>query len=136
MRKRDWKILHKNKGLRKDLVQGLKHATFQSVPPRVGSDVVAKQQKTELEDKLERQLVRMACAKANDAVKLAFLENEDRDVIDKLDLNALAEFKRGSNGVVEVKFTDRMGIIAALMERCQEDPTEALLRQLGGMTDE
>ena len=51
-------------------------------------------------------------------------------------LNALAEFKRGSNGVVEVKFTDRMGIITALMERCQEDPTEALLRQLGGMTDE
>ena len=100
MRKKDWKILYKNKSLRKDLVQGLKHATFQRLPPRVGSDVVAKQQRTELADKLERQLVRMACAKANDAVKLAFLENEDRDVIDKLDLNALAEFKRGSNGVV------------------------------------
>ena len=117
-------------------VQGRKCATFSSGLPRVGSDEVAKQQKTELVDKLERQLARMACAKANDAVKLAFLGNEDRDVIDKLDLNALAEFKRGSNGVVEVKFTDRTGIITALLERCQEDPTEMLLRQLGGMADE
>ena len=52
------------------------------------------------------------------------------------DWEEIGELGRGSNGVVEVKFTDRMGIIAALMERCQEDPTEALLRQLGGTTDE
>ena len=69
-------------------------------------------------------------------ISIVVLQKGNRDMIDKLDLNALAEFKRGSNGVVEVKFTDRMGIITALMERCQEDPTEALLRQLGGMADE
>ncbi|MBQ8852278.1 MAG: XRE family transcriptional regulator [Oscillibacter sp.] len=77
-------------------------------------------------------MMQLAEAKVNDAVKLAFLSDEESDEIDKLDLTTLAEFKRGSNGVVEIKFADRMKTIERLMELYREDPAQQLLRQLAG----
>lgn len=97
---------------------------------------MGKESKKSISGRLERQMLQISQARVNDAVKLAFLSNEDRDLIDQMDLTALTEFKRGSNGVVEVKFADRMGTIEKLMELYREDPTEKLLRQLGGGEDE
>ena len=83
-------------------------------------------------DKLMGQMQKLAQARVNDAVKLAFLEKADRDLIDSMDLTALTEFKRAGNGAVEVKFTDRMRTIEKLLELCGGDPAEELLRRLAG----
>ena len=78
----------------------------------------------------------LAQARVNDAVKLAFLKDEDRDLIDKMDLTALTEFKRAGSGAVEVKFADRMAVIRQMMELYREDPAEKLLRQMAGADHE
>ncbi len=83
-------------------------------------------------DKLERQMYQLAQARVNDAVKLAYLGEEDRDLIDRMDLTALTEFKRAGNGAVEVKFADRMKTIERLLELYREDPAQQLLRQMAG----
>ena len=63
-----------------------------------------------------RQMERLARCKVNDAVKLAFLDQEQMERIDTLDLEALAEFKRSGNGAVEVKLVDRAAVLEKLME--------------------
>lgn len=89
-----------------------------------------------IQARLERQMLLLAQARVNDAVKLAFLKDEDRDLIDKMDLTALTEFKRAGSGAVEVKFADRMAVIRQMMELYREDPAEKLLRQMAGADHE
>jgi hypothetical protein len=57
----------------------------------------------------------------NDAVLLAYLGEGQAQEIRKLDLTGLTEFKRNANGTVEIKLTDRMTVLEALMERLEED---------------
>ena len=79
---------------------------------------------TECREKLEtldaqallEQMGKLACAKVNDAVKLAYLPEEERDAIGRLDLSALTEFRRSGAGTVEMKFTDRMRALERLLE--------------------
>ena len=53
----------------------------------------------------------LAFGKANDAVKLVFLDPQDKEQIGKLDLSMVSEIKRGSNGAVEVKLLDRIALL-------------------------
>lgn len=98
--------------------------------------MVGKATNKNIPDKLERQMYQLAQARVNDAVKLAYLGEEDRDLIDRMDLTALTEFKRAGNGAVEVKFADRMKTIERLLELYREDPAQQLLRQMAGDGDE
>ena len=70
------------------------------------------EKKLPLKDYLEK-LVR---TRPNDAVKLAFLSQEDADKIGRLELGLLSEMKRGANGVVEIKLLDKTEILARLAE--------------------
>lgn len=76
----------------------------------------------------------LASARANDAVKLAFLPEEQTGQIGRLDLAALTELKRVSNGTVELKFTDRMRALETLYRLMEEeeegDKLSALYQQL------
>lgn len=49
-----------------------------------------------------------------------------------LDLSLVSEIKRGSNGTLEVKLIDRVGILYRLLEllKTEEDGAEAFLRSL------
>lgn len=88
--------------------------------------------------RLIRQMQDLARARVNDAVKLAYLSGEELEVIDRLDLTALTEFKRTGSGAVEVKFADRLKTMEKLLALSQEDReerAEALLRSLGGMEE-
>lgn len=98
--------------------------------------MVGKAMNKHIPDKLERQMYQLAQARVNDAVKLAYLSEEDRDLIDRMDLTALTEFKRAGNGAVEVKFSDRMKTIERLLDLYRVDPAQQLLRQLNGDGDE
>ena len=76
--------------------------------------------------KVDRQevlskMLELAAGKANDAVKLAYLTEESREVIDGLKLGCLTEFKRSSNGTVEVKLTDRAAVLEKLLEQLKEE---------------
>lgn len=73
------------------------------------------------ERRLERealleQMGRLAYARVNDAVKLAYLPEEEREAIGRLELSALTEFRRSGAGTVELKFTDRMKALERLLE--------------------
>jgi hypothetical protein len=63
-----------------------------------------------------RRLGELAFGRANDAVKLALLEeNAVREQIDHLDLSMLSEFKRSDKGV-EIKVVDRVKALEELFE--------------------
>lgn len=85
-------------------------------------------------EKIWRRMERLASARVNDAVKLAFLSGERTDEIDSLDLSALAEFRRSGNGGVEIKLTDRMALLEKLAELMDEksDGAEEFLRAMEG----
>ena len=72
-----------------------------------------------------QQMMELAAGAANDAVKLAYLTGEDREQISELDLGALTEFKRSSNGTVEVKLADRAAVLSRLLEQLKEEENAA-----------
>lgn len=61
-----------------------------------------------------QMLRRMLRSRPNDAVKLAFLDKNQADAVDDLDLTLLSEFKRSSSGVTEVKLWDRLELLELL----------------------
>lgn len=84
-------------------------------------------------EQLLEQMRALACAKVNDAVKLAYLPEEEREAIGKLDLSALIEFRRSGAGMVELKFADRMKALERLLELSgpsSEEQLDSLLRRM------
>ena len=67
-------------------------------------------------ERILRELHSLAFAKCNDAVKLAFLDGENLAALDRMDLSAVAEFRRHANGAVEVKLVDRLAVLEKLAE--------------------
>lgn len=80
-------------------------------------------EKTE-EEKIRQELVaylrKLAKWKNNDVVKLAFLEAEDVDRVDKLDLTGVVELKRNANGTFEARFVDKVRVLGMLRELMDE----------------
>ena len=86
-------------------------------------------------EQILRRMWSLANAGAWDAVRLACLGQEEWQKMDKLDLDALTEFKRGSNGVVELKFTDRARLLERLLDavdRGGEDQVDRFLQAMEG----
>ena len=82
---------------------------------------------------LLRQMERLAGGRVNDAVKLAFLDREQMEEIDGLDLSALTEFKRKGNGTVEIKLTDKLAALERLLEltgQSEQEKAQALFQAL------
>lgn len=63
-----------------------------------------------------QKLEKLAFSRSNDAVKLAFLGEDALERIDGLDLSALTELHRLSNGTVEMKFIDRVKLLELLKD--------------------
>ncbi|WP_151075339.1 XRE family transcriptional regulator [Flintibacter sp. KGMB00164] len=87
-------------------------------------------------EQLLEQMRALACAKVNDAVKLAYLPEEEREAIGKLDLSALIEFRRSGAGTVELKFADRMKALERLLELSGPSGEEQLDSLFQRMEDE
>lgn len=81
-----------------------------------------------------RALADLAFAKPNNAVELAFADELTPRRIQRMELSALAELRRVSNGTVELKFVDRVRALTALYELISRsesgDGTEAFFRAL------
>ena len=67
------------------------------------------------EDVIEA-LKKIAFGRVNRGVELTYLSEPTAQLIRKMDLSAVAEFKRNANGTVEVKFVDRVKALSALYE--------------------
>lgn len=83
-----------------------------------------------------KEIQRLAESRANDAVRLAFLGEEELETLEGLDLSALTEFKRNKNGTVEMKFVDRMAALEWLAERCDDPRAARLYRALEKGTED
>lgn len=78
-------------------------------------------------------LRRLAKWKNNDVVKLAFLNPEDLDTVDGLDLTGVEELRKNANGTFEAKFVDRVKVLAMLRELLDEQDGGALEEWLDGL---
>ena len=87
-------------------------------------------------EQLLEQMRALACARVNDAVKLAYLPEEEREAIGKLDLSALIEFRRSGAGTVELKYADRMKALERLLELSGPSGEEQLDSLFRRMEDE
>ena len=86
---------------------------------RVRGDFLASDKIPDFED----ILMRLAQSTVNDAVKLAYINEENVSLIDSLDLSLLSEIKRGANGSLELKFIDRLSVMQALQSLKQPEPS-------------
>ena len=96
---------------------------------------MAKTGKLPNREQILRRMWALANAGAQDAVRLACVGQEDWQGLDRLDLDALTEFKRGSNGVIELKFADRARLLERLLDavdRGGEAQVERFLRAMEG----
>ena len=69
-----------------------------------------------LDEDVVEALKEIAFGRVNRGVELAYLEDPTAERIRKMDLSTVAEFKRGANGAVEIKFVDRVKALGALYE--------------------
>ena len=93
--------------------------------------------KSELPDRKQilKRMWQLVNAGARDAVQLAFLSEQDQADLGHLELDALTEFKRGANGVVELKFTDRAKLLERLLDAVDQSGEEQVERFLQAMED-
>jgi len=71
------------------------------------------------------QIRELAFGRANDAVKLLFLEPEQMGMVDALDLRMVSEIKRGSGGAIEVKLVSRLALLELLSKLMEGSETES-----------
>lgn len=82
----------------------------------------------EQEEVLQR-VEELSRCRLNDSIRLAFLTGEELDVLDRLDLSPITEFKRNKDGGVEMKFVDRLSALQWLAAQLQAKPQADELRQ-------
>ncbi len=94
---------------------------------------MAKPRKLPDREQIILRMWRLANAGAGDAVRLACFPPEEWSGTGGMDLDALTEFKRGSNGVVELKFADRGRLLERLLDavdRSGEDQVDRFLQAM------
>ena len=75
---------------------------------------MARMRKKATRERVIQWLYETALGRANDAVLLAYVQEPTEEYLRKLDLGAVAEFRRSNLGSVEVKFIDRVKALQAL----------------------
>ena len=85
-------------------------------------------------EQILKRMWTLANAKAADAMRLACFP-EEWDEKAKLDLDGVTEFKRGTNGVIEVKFVDRGKLLERLLDATDHSGEEQVSRFLQAMEE-
>ena len=84
-------------------------------------------------EQILKRMWKQANAGAVDAVRLACFPEEEWGSLENLDLDALTEFKRGANGVIELKFADRGRLLERLLDAADHSGEEQVDRFLSAM---
>ena len=82
-----------------------------------------------------QELSRLVKSRNNDAVKLAWLGQEDAGRIGRLDLRGVVEVKRSEKGAFEVKFVDKLKALELLERMSGRDEEEDLDAFLEGLRE-
>ena len=81
-----------------------------------------------------KELYEIGFGRANDAAKLVFMDRDDRDTVDGLDLSLLSEVRRTDKGAVEVKLLNRLDALRMLLAEMEgrglSPGAESLLRAI------
>lgn len=77
-----------------------------------------------------REIERLARSRVNDAVRLAFLREDQLGELERLELSAVTEFKRNSNGTIELKFIDRVAVLQWLADQEKDERPERVFGSL------
>lgn len=75
-------------------------------------------------EQILKRMWKLANAGAGDAVRLACFPQEEWGTLERMDLDALTEFKRGTNGVIELKFADRGRLLERLLDAADQSGEE------------
>ena len=86
-------------------------------------------------EEILKRMWKLANAGVEDAVRLACFPEEQRGGLGELNLEAVTEFKRGSNGVIELKFTDRARLLERLLDAADHSGEEQVDRFLRAMEE-
>ena len=86
-------------------------------------------------EQILKRMWQLANAGAGDAVRLACFPQEEWSGLDGLDLDALTEFNRVSNGVIELKFADRARLLERLLDAADHSGEEQVDRFLQAMEE-
>ena len=86
-------------------------------------------------EEILKRMWALANAKAADAMRLACYPEEWEEK-KRLDLDGVTEFKRGTNGVIEVKFVDRGKLLERLLDATDHSGEEQVSRFLQAMEGE
>ena len=79
------------------------------------------------------QMWKLANVSSADAVHMACSPEEEWGEVKKMDLNGVTEFKRGANGVIELKFVDRGKLLERLLDAVDHSGEEQIDRFLRAM---
>lgn len=86
-------------------------------------------------EEILKRMWKLANAGAGDAVRLACFPQEEWGTLERMDLDALTEFKRGTNGVIELKFADRGRLLERLLDAADQSGEEQVDRFLRAMEE-
>ena len=86
-------------------------------------------------EQILKRMWRLANARVEDGLKLACVPQEEWGTLGNLDLDALTEFKRGANGVIELKFADRTKLLERLLDAADQSGEEQVDRFLKAMEE-
>ena len=86
-------------------------------------------------EQILKRMWKLANAGAGDAVRLACFPQEEWGILERMDLDALTEFKRGTNGVIELKFADRGRLLERLLDAADQSGEEQVDRFLRAMEE-
>ena len=99
-------------------------------------DTQEKSARQKARQELVGQLRKLVKWKNNDVVKLAFLEGEEAEQVDGLDLSGVVELRRNANGTFEAKFVDKVRVLAMLRELMERRQDGELREFLDGLCPE
>ena len=86
-------------------------------------------------EQILKRMWKLANADVGDAVRLACFPQEEWGTLEGMDLDALTEFKRGTNGVIELKFADRARLLERLLDAADQSGEEQVDRFLRAMEE-
>ena len=86
-------------------------------------------------EQILKRMWELVNAGAGDAVRLACFPEEEWGNLDRLNLEAVTEFKRGTNGVIELKFVDRAKLLERLLDAADRSGEEQVDRFLAAMEE-
>ena len=79
-------------------------------------------------EQILKRMWKLANAGVGDAVRLACFPQEEWGTLEGMDLDALTEFNRGTNGVIELKFADRARLLERLLDAADQSGEEQVDR--------